>query len=165
MFNFRTKKDEFKSYCCYLDKRIDCVIKIFNEQLEEDEKEIESLKKQVQEFKIFMDFSTRLKIENDKNHFYKETENKVDKYSNISLQLEVRNDIYKILTVLGYDAMSPDCVAIYTENEKHFIPFYPFNKEKNFGCYKTYLKNLEIPINYDFKELIKIIDEKLKEME
>ena len=79
----------------------------------------------------------------------------------IPLQKQVREDIYKILERDGLEPQKTDCIAISTENGFHKIPFYPFNREECYGCYKYEISDIKIPVNYNFAELEEIIKKKL----
>ena len=81
----------------------------------------------------------------------------------ISLQKQVREDIFKILKESGFEPQYPEYVAIMTEDEVHFIYFYPYNKEVCFGCYKNSIKNLSIPVNYSYDDLKRYIEMKIGE--
>ena len=82
----------------------------------------------------------------------------------IPLQEQVREDIYKILKRECLEPQDADCIAISTENDVHKIHSYPFNKEECFGCYKYRITNIEIKTDYKFKELEKLVKDKLKEV-
>lgn len=81
----------------------------------------------------------------------------------IPFQKQVTNDIYKILTSLGYSAQTPDNVAISTIDGVHIIYAYPFETKGAWKGVWKYAIALKVGVDYNFEDLQNIVEKKVKE--